>query len=148
MLSLQPSRIRKKNNERARKHQIGNAAPPPAPRAVAGGADNRIDDEIQQRRKTPDQKPDRKIVGIVVFQHQRKQGRSQGLHHPEAEITPEHPDEESNQGCFCVRECSDSVEIRRRGLRGRQFLIHNSHPFRSKKQAVLLKKLLFPFFYF
>ena len=55
----------KKNNERARKHQIGNAAPPPAPRAVAGGADNRIDDEIQQRRKTPDQKPDRKIVGIV-----------------------------------------------------------------------------------
>ena len=117
-----PEQDQEEHDERTGEQQIGDPASPAAPGPVAGRADDRVDDEIQQRGKASHQESDGQIVCIVILQHQRQQSRGQRLHHPEAEIAPEHPDEQHDQRTFRIGESPDRVESR--SLSGRCILIH------------------------
>ena len=91
---------------------VGNPPPPAGPGAVAPGADDRVDHEIDRRRNAADDQPDQPVRRLVHPQIERQQIRDQQLHHAETEVAPQHPDEEVHQPEGGVTECADPITAR------------------------------------
>jgi hypothetical protein len=105
-------------NERHGKHHERDAAAKPPPMPVAGRADDRVQQHVQDAGHGHQDHAQNPVRGIEFPEPQRDDAGHDRLHHCEAEVAPEQPHEHPRQPRFRIDQRTDIIKrmFRRRNV--------------------------------